>query len=508
MLLPSICETEKMERLEHGQMSYSAFTARCWYFGCEDGEHAVLSFVISQNATDELQLYSNSTPHHTELYVTHSSTISIAGPAVLRYNPSATPLPFNLTYSCSLTSPTQLTPSVCNTTQIVLPSSGTLRYPEDASGKPTSMCWYVPCELGVAFDVSRFVAVGGEVLEVYQGDKVATRYVKGTSGMTTWRAGGATLHYVGSNWGSRFELSYTCAEEPVKELVGHSNWPDVCTASRVLIPQYSGIIKHTQGSGCWAFSSCMGPMAFNFTELNGIYPDQIGVFIPSKEGRGWVETTERNRVVVLYRPVLAIAVAHNAEYSASVAFECIGYTSSPASFKKMVEVEVEVEGERKGSVLPAVVGGVFVLVLAFCVVCCCAKRRVSVQWEVESELQEDAEEESMSEVVSQEPRMQPPPDLLALPIGYGATDFAEPPHMVCPISLQLMRDPVFCGCETAKPQHVFERSCLETHLKRNNTCPLSRRPMQANNITPHAKLQIEIQHYATEMREQDEKEET
>ena len=79
--------------------------------------------------------------------------------------------------------------------------------------------------------------------------------------------------------------------------------------------------------------------------------------------------------------------------------------------------------------------------------------------------------------------------LATLQVGYGATDFAEPPHMVCPISLQLMRDPVFCGCAV---RHTFERSCLEAHLKRHASCPLSRTELTSEQITPNSKLRLEI----------------
>eukprot|EP01061_Rhynchopus_euleeides_P030872 TRINITY_DN51151_c0_g1_i1.p1 TRINITY_DN51151_c0_g1~~TRINITY_DN51151_c0_g1_i1.p1 ORF type:complete len:493 (+),score=114.83 TRINITY_DN51151_c0_g1_i1:117-1595(+) len=91
----------------------------------------------------------------------------------------------------------------------------------------------------------------------------------------------------------------------------------------------------------------------------------------------------------------------------------------------------------------------------------------------------------------------PPRQLSALPIGFGDVRFEEPQHMVCPISLQLMQDPVFCGCQH---KHVYERACLEAHVMKNGRCPMSREEMTMQDIKPHAALKVEIEEYVATQR--------
>ena len=75
-------------------------------------------------------------------------------------------------------------------------------------------------------------------------------------------------------------------------------------------------------------------------------------------------------------------------------------------------------------------------------------------------------------------------------IDAGETDVVS--RMQCPISLQPMRDPVCCACTNA---HTFERVFLERHLRRSQTCPLSRQPLSHADITEDADLRNEILMY-------------
>ena len=67
-----------------------------------------------------------------------------------------------------------------------------------------------------------------------------------------------------------------------------------------------------------------------------------------------------------------------------------------------------------------------------------------------------------------------------------------PPHMVCPISLSVMKDPCRCG----DGHHNFERSYLLRHLQTNTpACPLSRIPMTAGDVVPNEELKAEIKEW-------------
>ena len=72
---------------------------------------------------------------------------------------------------------------------------------------------------------------------------------------------------------------------------------------------------------------------------------------------------------------------------------------------------------------------------------------------------------------------------------------AAPPHMVCPISLAVMKDPCRCG----DGHHNFERSYLLRHLRTNKpACPVSRIPMTADDVVSNEELKAEITEWLAE----------
>ena len=75
-------------------------------------------------------------------------------------------------------------------------------------------------------------------------------------------------------------------------------------------------------------------------------------------------------------------------------------------------------------------------------------------------------------------------------------DLPVPPHMVCPISLHIMTDPVSCSCRELT--HTFERVCLERSLNKRSECPLSRHFMTHREIKANTTLQHEINAYLAE----------
>ena len=72
---------------------------------------------------------------------------------------------------------------------------------------------------------------------------------------------------------------------------------------------------------------------------------------------------------------------------------------------------------------------------------------------------------------------------------------AAPPHMVCPISLAVMKDPCRCG----DGHHNFERSYLLRHLRTNKpACPVSRIPMTADDVVSNEELKAKITEWLAE----------
>ena len=83
------------------------------------------------------------------------------------------------------------------------------------------------------------------------------------------------------------------------------------------------------------------------------------------------------------------------------------------------------------------------------------------------------------------------------PTHFTSEDFAHnaPSHMICPISLQVMRNPVSCTCPHT---HTFERLFLQIHLRRQATCPMSRTPLLMSEVKPDAELKQQITEYLAE----------
>lgn len=65
-----------------------------------------------------------------------------------------------------------------------------------------------------------------------------------------------------------------------------------------------------------------------------------------------------------------------------------------------------------------------------------------------------------------------------------------PPHFICPISLQLMRDPV-----TVSTGITYDRENIEKWLfsTKNSTCPVTKQVLSCNDLTPNHTLRRLIQ---------------
>lgn len=66
-----------------------------------------------------------------------------------------------------------------------------------------------------------------------------------------------------------------------------------------------------------------------------------------------------------------------------------------------------------------------------------------------------------------------------------------PPEFVCPISMDLMREPVLC-----EDGHTYERSVILQWLATNPTSPTTRQPMSPANIRPNYALKAAIERWA------------
>ena len=69
---------------------------------------------------------------------------------------------------------------------------------------------------------------------------------------------------------------------------------------------------------------------------------------------------------------------------------------------------------------------------------------------------------------------------------------SPPAHMICPISLALMSDPVRC----VDGHHSFDRAYLEYHLRTGRPeCPISRKRMVMEDVEANDRLRAEIEMY-------------
>ncbi|KAJ9443807.1 putative ubiquitin conjugation factor E4 [Diplonema papillatum] len=86
------------------------------------------------------------------------------------------------------------------------------------------------------------------------------------------------------------------------------------------------------------------------------------------------------------------------------------------------------------------------------------------------------------------------PELPVNPYTARVGSAEVPDEFFCPISMEIMFDPVRCsdGC------HVFERSYLVSALLASSTCPLSRAPMTVEDITTDDALRARIEGWVAE----------
>ena len=81
----------------------------------------------------------------------------------------------------------------------------------------------------------------------------------------------------------------------------------------------------------------------------------------------------------------------------------------------------------------------------------------------------------------------------------SADDNATPVEMQCPISHEIMKDPVLCA-----DGHTYERSCIEEWMKHNVTSPLTGKELASTNLVPNHALRSLIQSVASEQRQTEE----
>ena len=75
---------------------------------------------------------------------------------------------------------------------------------------------------------------------------------------------------------------------------------------------------------------------------------------------------------------------------------------------------------------------------------------------------------------------------------HAATDRAQvPPHLACPITQELMRDPVI-----AADGATYERQAITQWLRRNKGSPLTREPMSASMLLPNRNLRAAIDEFS------------
>ncbi|KAL3928057.1 MAG: hypothetical protein SGBAC_012813 [Bacillariaceae sp.] len=69
-----------------------------------------------------------------------------------------------------------------------------------------------------------------------------------------------------------------------------------------------------------------------------------------------------------------------------------------------------------------------------------------------------------------------------------------PDGFICPISLELMRDPVM-----NRNGQTYERKCILQWLHKGNThCPLTREPLRPSQLVPNNALKVRIRRWSME----------
>ena len=70
------------------------------------------------------------------------------------------------------------------------------------------------------------------------------------------------------------------------------------------------------------------------------------------------------------------------------------------------------------------------------------------------------------------------------------TDEANEGSFICPISQQIMKDPVIT------PHGItYERSSIESWIDKKSTCPITRKPLKKIDLIPNYSLKNAIQNY-------------
>ena len=85
---------------------------------------------------------------------------------------------------------------------------------------------------------------------------------------------------------------------------------------------------------------------------------------------------------------------------------------------------------------------------------------------------------------------QPVPEMTSANAGGSdaAADVQIPSKFVCPLTLELMTDPLM-----SKYGHHFNRNAILEWLGNGNTtCPLTRKPLMPSNLIPNGNLRLEI----------------
>ena len=89
-------------------------------------------------------------------------------------------------------------------------------------------------------------------------------------------------------------------------------------------------------------------------------------------------------------------------------------------------------------------------------------------------------------------------ELVSLPDVGGSEELvgaatAVPEHMLCPISLQVMADPVLCVSQ----KHSFDRAFLARALQERPECPMGREPMTREDMVSNLDLREEIHDFVS-----------
>ncbi len=74
------------------------------------------------------------------------------------------------------------------------------------------------------------------------------------------------------------------------------------------------------------------------------------------------------------------------------------------------------------------------------------------------------------------------------PINADEDDFMK--HFICPITNELMKDPV-----VTPSMHRFERKAIEHWIRNNGTCPITRQPLRIDQLKSDFAIKQAIEGY-------------